>query len=207
MYILPVTNSSYSPNFSGGAKSKNIFNRALEKIIDAVPDTELKDNPSKREIKRKIDETLSKPAQNRLIMGITALLTQPWIDYFNHRVDEDTRKVARNRTIAKIIAGTAVGMVVRGSCYKLVEKMTDIGGKGKNSMRLVPKKYLGEFIHDAHKLKNYRNALSTIVAITAMCFTNFLIDAPLTRYLTNKFNAKTEAKKSMNQKAEEVLYA
>ena len=207
MYILPVTNNSYSPNFSGKANTKNIFNRALEKIMDAIPNVELKDDISKRELKRKIDETLSKPAQNRLIMGVTALMTQPWIDYCNHRVDEDTRKVARNRTFAKIIAGTLVGMAVRGSCYNLVEKMTDVSGKGKNSMRLLPKKYIEEFIHDAHKLKNYRNALSTIVAITVMCFTNFLIDAPLTRFLTNKFNAKTEAKKEMKQKAEEVLYA
>ena len=207
MYILPVTNNSYSPNFSGKANPKNIFNRALEKIMDVLPNAELKDDSSKREIKRKIDETLSKPAQNRLIMGLTALLTQPWIDYFNHRVDEDTRKVARNRTIAKIIAGTTVGMIVRGSCYKLVEKTTDIEAKGKNSKRLIPKKYMEEFLHDAHKLKNYRNALSTIVAIIAMCFTNFLIDAPVTRYLTNKFNAKTEAKKEVKQKAEEVLYA
>ena len=72
------------------------------------------------------DKTLSNPAKNRLIMGATALLTQPAIDYYNHRVDDETRTVSRNRTIAKILAGTTVGIAVRGSCYKLVEKMTNL---------------------------------------------------------------------------------
>ena len=57
---------------------------------------------------------------------------------------------------------------------------------------------------DAKLLKNYRSALSTAVAILAMCFTNFAIDAPLTVYLTNKFNDKT-ASNPADSKKKEVL--
>ena len=51
--------------------------------------------------------------EQRIILGATALATQPFFDYYNKNVDEDTRKVSTARTIAKIIAGTAVGIAVR----------------------------------------------------------------------------------------------
>ena len=35
----------------------------------------------------------------------------------------------------------------------------------------------------------YKNALGTIVALGVMTITNFVIDAPLTKFLTNKFVA------------------
>jgi hypothetical protein len=92
------------------------------------------------------------------------------------------------RTIAKIIAGTTVGILVRGSCYNLVKNMTKPEGTNKFSKALLPKRYTKEIGKVEAFLKNYRSALSNIVAIGAMCFTNFLIDAPLTVLLTNKFS-------------------
>ena len=207
MYIQPITNNAISPSFSAKPPhSSNIFNRALQKVMDAIPDITLKDSASIRELKQNVDNVISKPAQNRLIMGATALITQPAIDYHNHRVDKDTRTVARNRTIAKIIAGTGVGMLVRGSCFKFVEKMTDPVGTGKYSKVLLPEKYIAEFTKNTKNLKNYRNALSTGIAILVMCITNFVLDAPLTTYFTNKFNAKSKAKKEAQEK-KEVIYA
>ena len=125
------------------------------------------------------------------------------IDYYNHRVDEETRTVSRNRTIAKILAGTAVGALVRGSCFKLIEKTTDIKSKKKFGKSLLPadKDLLKEFSKFAEKLSNYRNALSTFAAIVVMCFTNFLLDAPLTAILTNKFNAKSKEKAMKKKRA------
>ena len=102
--------------------------------------------------------------------------------------------IVSNRTIAKILAGTSVGIVVRGSCYSLVEKMTDIKGKGRFSKALMPTKHLKELLKEPKLLKNYRSALSTGIAILAMCFTNFAIDAPLTVFLTNHFNARRAEK-------------
>ena len=138
-------------------------------------------------------------------MGATALATQPAIDYYNHKVDQETREISRNRTIAKILVGTLVGIIVRGSCYKLVQKMTDLVGKGKYSKALIPQKYYDEFFKNPKLLENYRSALSTGSAICAMCFTNFAIDAPLTVRATNKFNAMTKAKNE--KKKQEVIYA
>ncbi len=174
-------------------------NSIKQKIIDAVPQATIKDGAKRIERWKTVDEKISKPAENRLIMGATALVTQPVIDYNNHKVDEETRRVSRNRTIAKILAGTGVGIVVRGSCYKLVNKMTDINGKGKYSKALIPKSYIGKFSKTVKFLRNYKSALSTGMAILAMCVTNFAIDAPLTVYLTNKFNAMTDPSKSKNK--------
>ena len=43
-------------------------------------------------------------------------------------------------------------------------------------------------------MKNSRSALSSALAILAMCITNFVLDAPLTVFLTNKLNEKKEEK-------------
>ena len=171
-----------------------------QKVIDAVPETTIKDGAKRVQRWKSVDERISKPAENRLIMGATAIITQPVIDYHNHKVDQETRRVSRNRTISKILAGTTVGIIVRGSCYGIVEKMTDLNGNGKYSKSLLPTKFLKDLAQDAKLLKNYRSALSTAVAIFVMCFTNFLIDAPLTLYLTNKLNAKTVPKAGSDNK-------
>ena len=126
----------------------------------------------------------------------SALLTQPAIDASNHKVDKETRRVSVNRTIAKIIAGTGVGMfVVRGPIYKGILSMTNIKGNSKFSKALLPKKYLKELNDNPKFLKNYRSALAMAIALLAMCVTNFVLDAPLTAMLTNYLNEKTEEKK------------
>ena len=194
MYIQPNYNNismNGSPSaFGKNGGWKNFKNRIKQSIIDAIPQSTFKDGAKRVENWKKVDEIMSRPAENRLIMGATAIITQPTIDYYNHRVDKETRTVSRNRTIAKIIAGTCVGILVRGSCYNLVSKMTNLEGKSKFSKSLIPKKYISEATANPKLLKNYRTALSTGAAILAMCVTNFVLDAPLTVFLTNKFNAK-----------------
>jgi hypothetical protein len=133
-------------------------------------------------------------------MGATALVTQPTIDYYNHKVDKETREVSRLRTISKILAGTAVGIVVRGSCYRVVEKMTNFKDTSRLGKALLPTKFLNELANDVKLLKNYRNALSTTVAVIAMCITNFLIDAPLTVFLTNHFNDRRLKRKEEQER-------
>ena len=135
MNIQPIQND----NISMGKRSLG------QRIWDAIPQHTQTESAKKLEQWKKIDEFISRPAENRGIMGATALLTQPAIDYYNNKVDEETRRVARNRTIAKIIAGASVGMfVVRGPIYKLITKMTDTNGKSRFSKSLLPKKYLTE---------------------------------------------------------------
>ena len=205
MYIHQI-NSSYNVNMYGAPPKPNpksgkggirgAWKRFKQKVLDTLPNKDF--NDSARNLKKweDYDKILSRPAENRLIMGATALVTQPAIDYCNHKVDEETREISRNRTIAKIVVGTAVGMLVRGSSYKLVEKMTNIRSKSKWGKMLLPTKNLKTLLKDNQRLlKTYRNALSTGMAILAMCVTNFAIDAPLTIFLTNYLNEKRKEEK------------
>lgn len=130
--------------------------------------------------------------ENRLILGASALMTQPFIDASNKKVDEETRKVSVARTIAKIIAGTLTGYFVRAGCIKLIDSMTKLPTEIANA-KTFSGKMRTLFTPDAAKsgilkdLTKYKNSLGTILALGVMVFTNFLIDAPLTKYLTNKF--------------------
>ncbi len=182
MYIQ--TNDSINMR---GAKNSGFWKRLKQKALNALPNSTIKD-PKDIEKYKKINTSISHPAKNRLIMGTTAIVTQPTIDFFNRDVSEDTRKVSRNRTIAKIIIGTLVGMAVRGSCYDIVKRTTVLNGNKKFSKAMLPPKYIKNFEEESQQLDNYRNALSTFLAMVAMSFTNFLVDAPLTLLLTNYFN-------------------
>lgn len=115
------------------------------------------------------DQHVSSP-QQRLAIGVTALLTQPLIDYFNKNVDEKTRDISVQKTIAKTIVGMTTGYFIRDWCIKLSNAKIF-----KPDIKDIP----------ADKLKNYHNAMGTFLATIIMLGTNFLIDAPLTALLTN----------------------
>lgn len=134
--------------------------------------------------------------ENRLILGVTALMSQPFIDLYNKNVDEETRKVSAARTVAKIIAGTSTGVFIRWACIKAIDAFTKPMAKGvartwKNL--LLPTKSL-------ETLSHYKNAMGTIISLAVMVCTNFLIDAPLTKYLTNKFVDKIHKKDASKMK-------
>lgn len=134
-------------------------------------------------------------AENRLILGITALMSQPFIDFYNRKIDEDTRRVAVCRTVAKIIAGTLTGYAVRKGTIKGMQMCSQLPGKGVPRWKtLFTPKDVKKI--DTDEFKQYQNALGTYISLGVMVFTNFLIDAPLTKFLTNKFNEKVVEKKS-----------
>lgn len=198
MNITPVSNSN---NISmQGKNNPNWFQRQIrrvgQKLLDKSPSHTSNDERNTVKKWNSWTYVVSHPMWNRGIMGATALLTQPTIDYYNHRVDDETRTVSRNRTIAKIIAGTLVGMfVVRGPVHKAVKAMTDINGKKKFSRWLLPKKYIEKLKNNEEELTTYRSTLAMLMALIAMCYTNFALDAPLTITLTNLFNKKSEQEK------------
>ena len=199
-------NNDYNISMCG--KNPNWFKRAGQWLLDRTPSHTSKEGEKSLKNWDKWTYITSDPMWNRGIMGATALLTQPAIDYYNHRVDDETRTVSKNRTIAKIVAGTLVGMfVVRGPVYKLVEKMTDTEGTGKYSKALLPKKYLEEISRNKTFLKNYRATLAMTLALGAMCFTNFLLDAPLTIFFTNFLNEKSGVAHKNAKGESEVKYA
>ena len=159
-------------------------------IARAFPDMTVKSTKALNALNW-IDNKISSP-QNRLILGVTALLMQPLIDMSNKKVDEDTRKYSAVRTVAKIIAGTATGFLIRYGCIKAISKCSLLPEVAKNmkypKLRTLFTPPQLKNIKNPSKvnLSYYRNALGTVMSLFIMMFSNFLIDAPLTKYLTNK---------------------
>ncbi len=152
-----------------------------------------------------IGKNINSPEQ-RLIQGVTALMSQPFIDYYNKDADEQTRAVSVARTIGKIVAGTLVGVLVRYASIAVTKRfsrftltegekyITSIKRKTKQD-RLLPN-FSPEYYKEMTKkefIRKYNNdikTLGTILATVAMVFTNFLIDAPLTRIITNALTGR-----------------
>lgn len=169
--------------------SKNV----KQTLFDAVPSHLF---TSEKAIQR--FKTIGKvvtPAENRAILGATAIVLQPTIDWLNHGVDEDTRKISVCRTFAKIIAGTLTGFAIRKALIKSVDAFSklptsvdSVTGKPVKLTRLntffSP---VTKVLDNSDEYQNYKNGLGNVLALVVMLFTNFLIDAPLTKFLTNKF--------------------
>ena len=177
-----------------------------QRLFDLIPNKNIPKTQLRRGL-NKAGDILSRPMQNRAIMGLTAIVSQPLIDSHNKRVDKDTARASRNRTIGKIIAGTVVGCLVRGGIYNLVTKTTKLASEAKTPINhlLTPtavEGLSGKKLINA--MRNYRSALSTILAMFAMLITNVAIDMPLTtkisNYLNNKDRIKKAASESIQQK-------
>ena len=144
------------------------------------------------------DKNISSP-ENRLILGVTALMSQPFIDLGNKKVDEDTRKVSAARTVSKIVAGTLTGVLIRYGCIKMLNSFCKLPSEITPDMKF--KKWRTLFTPSAamkgelKDLTHYKNSFGTYFALFVMVFTNFLIDAPLTKFLTNKFIDRIHEKK------------
>lgn len=173
------------------AVNSSILSAVKQRGLDLIPGAEV----SNEKVLRAIDyigKNFSSDKQ-RLVLGATALATQPFIDAHNKNVDEDTRKVSVARTVAKIIAGTTTGFLIRYGCIKSIKAFSQIPkpGMAKYKSIFTPK---GITDNTTEAFEQYRNALGTIIALGVMVFTNFLIDAPLTKYLTNLFMSRKEEK-------------
>ena len=124
-------------------------------------------------------------AEQRLLVGITGVVMQPWIDLHNTKVDKDTRLYSACKNCAKAFVGSTTGFFIRKGCIKFVNSLIE---KGK----LLPKDKTG-IRHYAQKVKNYGSALGTGLAIIVMIGTNFLLDAPLTQLLSSAMYKRTSA--------------
>lgn len=188
MAILGIKNSIKSGSVY---KSVQKFaNSAEQKIYDVMPTKVFGENGDKffKAAGREISS-----AENRLILGVTALMSQPFIDFYNRDIDDETRKIAVCRTIAKIIAGTVTGFTVRKGTIALIKACSKAPAPNiKKWQTLFTPKDVTKV--DTEDFKQYQNALGTFVSLGVMMFTNFMIDAPLTKYLTNKFNDKITPK-------------
>jgi len=163
-------------SFKGGAaKLYTIKNEKVQKYIEKAGN-------------------FSTPA-NRFLIGATALSIQPWMDFNNKDVDEETRKMSALRTVAKIVVGTTTGILTRIGCIRLMKNFTrtmeEFEKTGKKATKwdtfLIPTNIPYEKFSGAERLlKKHRNALGSFIAIAVMLLT----DAPLTKLLTNFINGK-----------------
>ena len=178
----------------------NIDNRINNAPYFAGGNTRVVSSKLARRIEH-IGEKWSTP-HNRFFLGVTALCMQPWIDLYNKDVDEDTRKVACARTIAKNVVGTLTGMAVRQACISSIDAFTktekELEGKtpSKWAKLLIPtqtKDKAGEIVELSHKefsealrlVKKHRQTLGSLIALGVMLITNFALDVPLTKLMTN----------------------
>lgn len=145
--------------------------------------------------------------QQRLFLGVTALPCLSFYDYFTSP-DEQTKKAALSKSWAKIIAGTLTGFTIRWAGIKFVQHFAQADWnpikneaqaiitkmENKRLSALYPKSWLGkrsitetDFIKEKEK---YTKNTGTYFAILVMLITNFVVDAPLTAWLTNLFREK-----------------
>ncbi len=155
-----------------------------------------------------IGKYINSPEQ-RFIQGATALATQPFIDLNNRSADEDTRAVSVARTIGKIVAGTVVGVGVRYATIFIAKRFSRyVLKEGPKYLEEIKRKskydvLLPEFDCTKTKIKKedfinkYNNSIKTIGTIFAtgvMVFTNFLIDAPLTKVITKALTKRIKSR-------------
>lgn len=172
--------------------------RISQRLFDLFPNIGIRNDDVLKKLNR-VGDIMGRPMQNRLIMGGTAILSQPYIDEHNKRVDKDTARAARNRTIGKIIAGTTVGCIVRLGVYKLVSMTTDKDiSVDRWDNALTPRSSSKLPAHlSKNRMRNYRTALATILASIVMLSTNVLFDMPLTNKISNflnKYDSKRKQK-------------
>ncbi len=183
------------------SRISNFSNSVTQGLTNVVPKMTVKGERANNVISW-IGEKVSSP-QNRLILGVSALMSQPFIDLNNKKVDEDTRKVSAARTVAKIIAGTLTGVAIRSGCIHAIDAFTKYPSQITPDMKFKNLRSLFAPSEGLLKsLDHYKKSLGTIISLVVMVFTNFLIDAPLTKYLTNKFVDKIHQKEQMNKSEE-----
>ncbi|MBR1618951.1 hypothetical protein IJ674_03530 [bacterium] len=160
--------------------------RVAKWVFNTLPSMDLKKGKALNAIKW-AGQHISSP-QNRVILGATALMSQPFIDLHNRNVDEETRKVSAARTVAKILAGTTTGFLVRYYTIKAVDFFTL---KPDKTIRTINSLLFPRGVNTTIKgMQQYKLALGTFISLGIMMFTNFAIDAPLTKVLTNMFVKK-----------------
>ena len=137
--------------------------------------------------------------QQRAALGLAAMTFQPMIDLTNKEVDKDTRIVSANRSFAKGLVGAATGIAIRGGCMKVIEKAFQNESFTEKIAKYTAENTTEEainkskdFIKNQGGAKKYAAVMGTIAALGVMLVTNFLIDAPVTNWLTNKMNERYE---------------
>ena len=154
-----------------------------------------------------IANNFSSPHQ-RAVLGVTALCTQPFIDLHNKHIKKEDKPITVAKTISKIVVGTIAGITLRYYAIKAANKFTQTAKTGKYSQCFLHNDIIGELKKTGNKtneylldsIRTYKEGLGTFLGVAAGAFTNFLIDAPLTKYLTNFIHDNCFKKEGVNER-------
>lgn len=163
------------------------------RVFELIPNILIKDSP----ILNDFGNFINRPDVNRGIMGVTALLTQPFIDKHNPDVDKETAETSMCRTIGKIVAGTTVGCIVRSGVYYLMNACTSLDPNAPNWKKLLMPSTRMQRAISAHNIdwfKSYKNVLATALGLGIMLITNPLLDVPLTSLITKRLTTWRKSK-------------
>lgn len=154
----------------------------IDRIVQRLPKREFNGERGEKVINF-FTKHVSVP-ESRLIIGVSMLMCQPFIDLYNKDVDEKTRVISCAKTIAKNVVGIATGVTIRAGFIKLAKNYSKVGGKEINKIKrlFTPSNAASE---KTQAYRQYQNTMGTLLAVVGMAFTNFLVDAPLTVLMTN----------------------
>ena len=96
MKISGLDTTAYTPSYTG---SSSTLQKIQQKALDLLPNVTCKEGKVTNGIK-KAGEKISS-AEQRLILGASALMSQPFIDAKNKNVDEKTRKFLSQELLPK----------------------------------------------------------------------------------------------------------
>jgi len=128
-------------------------------------------------------------AGQRLVIGVTALATQPEIDWFNPNIDKKTRNISVSKTIARIIVGTAIGVITRKYAIDLARYMT---------RRNIISPIRDVIKNNPENLEKFHKTVGTFLGVIAALIFNFTIDVPLANKFMNFLNKKLCSGKEAN---------
>jgi hypothetical protein len=143
----------------------------------------------------------------RMILGGTAIVTQPLIDYYNPMADEKTRQFSVLKTIIKIVVGTVVGTAVRHVGMKYAKSLTkDAAGQAKVLSKIKNPETsakLKQIFADPHKKENFESNMGTIIGLMGVIVADFTFDLPLAKKsidVGTKFLGLSDPKKKKEDK-------
>lgn len=198
--MTAVSKISSTGNFWSYRNLKNKAVNVALKISGNNKELPTVSNPKTINAVEWIGKNLSS-AENRLILGASALMTQPFIDASNKSVDDETRRYSICRTVAKILACTTTGYFIRKGCIKSIDAFTKLPSEITPDMKFkkIRSCLLPTVKYTKDGLAQHKNTLGTLLALGVMLFTNFLIDAPLTKWLTNVFTGQKGASNAQSK--------
>jgi len=133
-------------------------------------------------------------AQQRAVMGATAIVLQPPIDYYNPNADEKTRNFSTMKTIVKVVVGTLVGVGVRYAGIKYAKSLTKTPERFEKLIEKVKdikiKEKLKDIMKKPHKKEIFENNLGTLMGVIGVLLANFTIDMPLAKFAIEKMSQK-----------------